>query len=79
MALYFVVHLALQLCGPCTLLPVTLCLLLVDSGKECCVAELVQSCVIEQVCERDNNQTGALAKNYSSEQLLFLVYILYTG
>jgi len=42
------------------------------------VAELVQPCVIEQVCERDNNQTGALAKNYSSEQTLFLVYILYT-
>ena len=40
------------------------------------MAELVQSCVIEHVSERDNKQAGALVKNYSSEQMLRLVNIL---
>jgi hypothetical protein len=52
-----------------------LCLLSADSGKECCVAELVQSRVIEQVAERDNNQTGALAKNCGSKQVQIPVNI----
>jgi len=43
------------------------------------VAELVQSCVIEQVCEWDNNQTGDLAKNYSSEKIrCYFLFIFFT-